>query len=71
MSTLTLQIPDELNQQLEAISRQQQRPAGELVQESLRRYLAQEELRLLRDKLRPYSDTSGYHSDEDVFKAVS
>jgi hypothetical protein len=37
MSILMLQIPDDLNQLLEALSRQQQRLAGELVQESLRR----------------------------------
>jgi predicted transcriptional regulator len=71
MSTLTLQIPDDLNQQLEALSQQQQRPAGELVQESLRRYLAQEELRLMREKLRPHAEARGYLTDEDVFKAVS
>jgi predicted transcriptional regulator len=71
MSTLTLQIPDDLKQQLETLSRQQQRPAGELVQESLRRYLAQEELRLMRDKLRPYAESQGILTDEDVFKTVS
>jgi predicted transcriptional regulator len=71
MSTLTLEIPDDLNQQLETLSRQQQRPAGELVQESLRRYLAQEELRLMREKLRPYAEAQGFLTDEDVFKTVS
>lgn len=71
MSTLTLRIPDDLKQQLEALSRQRQRPAGELVRESLRRYLAQEELRLMREKLRPYAEARGFLTDEDVFKAVS
>lgn len=71
MSTLTLRIPDDLKQQLEALSRERQRPAGELVRESLRRYLAQEELRLMREKLRPYAEACGFLTDEDVFKAVS
>jgi len=71
MSTLTLRIPDDLKQQLEALSRERQRPAGELVRESLRRYLAQEELRLMREKLRPYAEARGFLTDEDVFKAVS
>jgi predicted transcriptional regulator len=71
MSTLTLRIPDNLKQQLEALSRERQRPAGELVRESLRRYLAQEELRLMREKLRPYAEARGFLTDEDVFKVVS
>lgn len=71
MSTLTLRIPDDLKQQLELISRQQQRPASELVRESLRQYVAQEELRLLRAKLRPYAEAAGFLTDEDVFEAVS
>lgn len=71
MGTLTLRISDDLKKQLEALSRQQGRSAGELVRESLRRYLAQEELRLMRDKLRPYAEARGYLTDEDVFKDVS
>jgi predicted transcriptional regulator len=71
MSTLTLRIPDELKERLEELSRQQQRPSSELVRESLRQYLAQEELRLLRAKLRPYAEAAGFLTDEDVFEAVS
>jgi predicted transcriptional regulator len=71
MSTITLRLPDDLREQLEALSRQKQRPSSELVRESLRQYLAQEELRLLREKLRPYAEASGFLTDEDVFNAVS
>jgi len=53
------------------MSRQLQRPTSELVRESLRRYLVQEELRLMREKLRPYAEARGYLTDDDVFKAVS
>ncbi len=71
MSTLTLRIPDDLKQQLDELSRQLHRPASELVRESLRRFLFQEELRLIRKKLRPYAEAQGFLTDEDVFKAVS
>lgn len=71
MSTLTIRVPDDLKQQLEALSRERQRPAGDLVRESLRRYLAQEELRLMREKLRPYAEARGFLTDEDIFKVVS
>ena len=71
MTTITLRIPDDLREHLEELSRREQRPSSELVRESLRQYLAQVELRLLREKLRPYAEASGYLTDEDVFKAVS
>lgn len=71
MSTLTLRLPDDLKQQLEALSRQSRRPAGELVRESLRRYLAEEELRQMREALRPFAEAKGFLTDDDVFKAVS
>lgn len=71
MSILTLQVPDELKQRLDALSRERQQSVDELVGESLRQYLAQEELRLIREKLRPYAEAQGYLTDEDVFKVVS
>jgi predicted transcriptional regulator len=71
MSTLTLRIPDELKEQLEALSRQQQRPASELVRESLRRYLAVEQLKAIRREIVPEAEAQGFFTDEDVFRAVS
>lgn len=71
MSTLTLQIPDDLKQQLEELGRQRQQTTVELVRESLRRYLAQEELLRIRENLRPYAEKQGLLTDEDVFKVVS
>jgi predicted transcriptional regulator len=71
MSTLTVRIPEKLKEQLEALSRERQQPAGELVRESLRRYLALEELRQMRRRLRPYAEARGILTDEDVFKVVS
>ncbi len=71
MSTLTLQISDEVKQQLETLSRQQQRPASELVRESLRRYLATEHLRAIRRTAAPLAEAQGFLTDDDVFESVS
>ncbi|MCH8839294.1 MAG: ribbon-helix-helix protein, CopG family [Planctomycetes bacterium] len=71
MSTLTLRIPDELKAQLEALSRQQQRPASELVRESLRQYVAAEQLKSLRRMTAPLAEAQGFVTDDDVFQAVS
>jgi predicted transcriptional regulator len=71
MSTLTLRIPDDLKEQLEALSRQQQRPASELVRESLRKYVAAEQLKSLRRMSAPLAEAQGFVTDDDVFQAIS
>ena len=71
MSTLTLRIPDELKAQLEALSLQQQRPASELVRESLRQYVAAEQPKALRGMTAPLAEAQSFVTDDDVFQAVS
>jgi predicted transcriptional regulator len=71
MSTLTLRIPDDLKQQLEQLSRQQQRPASELVRESLRRYIVTEQLKSIRRATVPLAEAQGFLTDGDIFKVVS
>lgn len=71
MSTLTLRISDDLKEQLEALSRVQNRPASELVRESLRRYLAVESFKALRAATVPLAEAQGFLTDEDVFRVVS
>jgi predicted transcriptional regulator len=71
MTTLTLRIPEDLRQQLDELSRQQQRPTSELVRESLRRYIATEQLKAIRRTTLPLAEAQGFLTDDDVFKVVS
>ena len=71
MSTLTLRIPDDLKEQLEELSRQQQRPTSELVWESLRRYIVSEQLKALRRATVPLAEAQGLLTDDDIFRTVS
>jgi len=71
MVTLSISIPDELKRQLDELGERQQRPTSELVQESLRRYIVAEQLRVLRHRTAPLAEALGYRTDEDVFRDVS
>ena len=71
MNAMTIRIPEEVRRQLKKLCKLQQRSTSDIVRESLRRYIAAEELRELREKLRPYAEARGVLTDEDVFKAVS
>ena len=63
--------PPELRRALASLCKRQQRPVSDVVREALRRYIAMEELRSLRKRLRPYAEARGFLTDEDVFNAIS
>lgn len=68
---LSIRLPPALRRELTRLSRSQDRPASDVAREALRRYIAAEQLRQLRQKLRPRAEARGFLTDEDVFKAVS
>jgi predicted transcriptional regulator len=68
---LNVRIPTELKRQLEALSRRQHRPSSEVVRESLRRYIAAEQMAALRKMTVPLAEAQGFITDEDVFQSVS
>ena len=70
-TTLNIRIPDSLQEELQALCKKQHRSTSDVVRDSLRRYLALEQMNQLREKLRPHAEAAGFLTDEDVFKAVS
>jgi predicted transcriptional regulator len=68
---LSIRLTEELRRELNRLCKREKRPASEVAREALRRYLASEELRRLRERLRPYAEAQGVFTDEDMFKAVS
>jgi predicted transcriptional regulator len=69
--TLTIRIPGELREELQAISRAEGKPVSDLVRESLRRYIALYRFRRLRNMVLPFAEAQGILTDEDVYKEVS
>jgi predicted transcriptional regulator len=71
MSNLTVRIPADLRRELKKIGGRQQRPLSEVVRDSLRRYVASEQLWQIRARTRPKAESRGFLTEDDVFKAVS
>ena len=69
--TLSMRIDAALKRDLQRFCKQQKRRPSDVAREALRRHLALEELRALRERLRPRAEAAGFLTDEDVFKAVS
>jgi metal-responsive CopG/Arc/MetJ family transcriptional regulator len=70
-STLTISLPQDLNQALSSLVKRKGLSRSQVVQEALRRQVALERFRDLREKLVPKGGRAGFHTDEDVFKVIS
>lgn len=70
MTTLTLRIPDELDQELERQSTATRLSKSDLAREALQRYLQTVRFRSLWSKLVPLAQAEGINTDEDVFRAL-
>jgi predicted transcriptional regulator len=71
MNAITIRVPPKLRKDLAHLCKRQHRSPSEVVRESLRRYIVAEELRQMRQRLRPHAEAAGFFTDEDVFRAVS
>jgi predicted transcriptional regulator len=71
MGKVTVEIPDDLQASLDAISRDRQRPTEDILRDMIERAVALDQFRKLRLELRPYAEAAGVKTDDDVFKAVS
>ncbi|HPI52930.1 MAG TPA: ribbon-helix-helix protein, CopG family [Smithellaceae bacterium] len=69
--TLTIRIPDDLRKDLQELSRSENKPASDIVRDSLKRYLAIHRFRQLRNVALPFAEAQGILSDEDVFGIIS
>jgi predicted transcriptional regulator len=70
MATLTLRIPDELDQALEQESAARHLSKSDLAREALQRYLRVMTFHRLRARLVPRAQAQGIHTDEDVFRKL-
>ena len=69
--TLTIRIPDDMREDLQELSRSENKPVSDIVRDSLKRYLAIHRFRQLRNMTLPFAEAQGILSDEDVFNTVS
>jgi len=70
MATITLRVPDELEEALERQSTAVGVSKSDLAREALRRFLAVSEFERLRAKLVRRAQSQGVHTDDDVFRLL-
>ena len=70
MATITLRVPDELDEALERQSTAAGVSKSDLAREALRRFLAVSEFQRLREKLVRRAQAQGVHTDDDVFRVL-
>ena len=70
MSVFTLRLPVSIRKELKKISEKEKIPAGQIVRESIERYIAVKRFRQLRKKVLPFAESQGLITDEDVFRKL-
>ncbi len=68
---ITIRIPVDMREELQEISRSEDKPVSDLVRESLRRYLSVYRFRKLRNMVLPFAESQGILTDEDIFREIS
>jgi hypothetical protein len=69
--TLTIRIPESMRKELLEISKTEKKPLSDLARESLRKYIAIQRFRKLRNTVLPFAEAQGILTDEDVFDRLS
>lgn len=70
-NTLTISLPPDICRELKALVKRTGKKPSEVVRDALRRQIALERFRALRERLVPKMQARGIYTDEDVFKRVS
>ncbi len=70
-ATLTISLPEELSQDLSQMVKRKGISRSRVVQDALRRQIALDRFRELRDQLVPKGAAAGFLTDEDVFREIS
>jgi len=70
-STVTVRLTEDMRVALAEVAKRQNRPASDVVRDSLRRYLAKELFQKSRDMTLPFAEAQGFLTDEDVFITIS
>jgi len=65
--TITIRIPESMWEELLEISKDQDKSVSDLVREALRKYIAIQRFRKLRNMVLPFAEALGILTDEDVF----
>ena len=70
MTTFTIRMPENLKAEIEKIAKEEKIPAGQLVRESIDRYVSILRFRKLRKKVLPFAEAQGLITDEDIFRTL-
>jgi predicted transcriptional regulator len=66
--TITIRIPENMKRELEELSKVENKPLSDLVRDSLKKFIAINRFRKLRNTVLPFAEAQGILTDDDVFE---
>jgi len=70
-ASLTIRIDKELADLLKKASQQTGKSKSQVAREAIERQLRLFQMEYLRERIKPFAESQGYLTDEDVFREVS
>jgi len=70
-ATITISLPEDLKNELDALTGETGAQRSDVVQEAIRTHLAMRRFRSLRERLMALAQSRGIHTDDDVARLVS
>lgn len=71
MVTLNVNIPEDMNAQIETICQRRRCSLEEAVRDVLRRWISIEQFRADADEMRNLAEAAGYRNEEDILEGNS
>jgi predicted transcriptional regulator len=69
--SITVELPETLTAELKRCAERQGQSADAFVEEAIRSRIAVAQFRARRERLAEYGARAGFHTDDDVFAAIS
>ncbi|MFN7116496.1 MAG: ribbon-helix-helix protein, CopG family [Saprospiraceae bacterium] len=71
MTSISINIEDQLKKQIEAKAAEMKVPTNELILQAIKDFLFFNQLNTLRDKLEEKFKAKGYQNEDDIYNAIS
>jgi predicted transcriptional regulator len=70
-NVITVRIDEEVKVMLDSFSKRSKTGKNEIINKALRHYIYLQEVKEIREELRPYAEAQGYYKEDDLFESIS
>ena len=70
-NVIKVRIDEEVKVMLDSFSKRSKTGKNEIINKALRHYIYLQQVKDIREELRPYAEAHGYYKEDDLFESIS